>query len=263
MKMDCTEALIQMYEVLDNQASIKANPEAEAHVRECLNCQKLVKLDQALKYTVRERGAEEILPLGLASRIRQRIGEQENLSWKRKLGWLLPGRPWGWIGTASAMLIILLAIGVWILNTKSSVVDWFLDEHAEYVKEGVHLDIVSSNPVVVDNWFKQNVGFVANPGRFLLGGFQIIGGKKLEYGGMKSSLSCLKKGDTFVSFYSVPSSELNIENLVVRKIGNKNLWVGSQEGYNIVVWKEEQKNLTCSLVASLPQEELVNLVGST
>lgn len=261
--MNCREALKEFYQASDNRPKLPAGSEAKAHLEQCPNCQNLVKLDQAFKETVRQKGAIESAPLGLSTRIQSQIEALEDLSWKKKLSWLLPGKAWGWASTATVMVAVLLLIGIWTLGSKSSVVEWFLEEQAEYVEEGFKLELVSSDPSAVDNWFVQNVGFSPNAGRFLRNGLQIVGGKKMEFAGMKSALACIDKGGVWVGLYSVPSASLDIENLETRKVGEKEIWVGTKEGFNIVVWKEKEKNLTCSLVAQLPLEELIALVSTS
>ena len=262
MKMECTEALREMYEVSDNRLAPQSRPEAQIHLEECPNCQKLLRLDQLVKKTVRQKTATETVPVGLETRIRQRIQDLENLTWQKKLSWLLPGRPWGWVSTATVMIVTLLVIGIWTLSSpESGFVQWSFEEHAEYIREGFKLELVSSDPAGVDDWFKQNIGFSADARRFQKGEFQLMGGKKMKFAGMTSALACLKKGEVWVSFYAVPSLETEIKGLLEEKIGTKNLWVGSEGKFNIVAWKEEDKNLTCSLVAELPQQELLAFVG--
>ena len=183
----------------------------------------------------------------------------ESLTWQKKLSWLVPGRPWGWAGAASLMVVLLLLIGIWTLRVQPSVTEWFLEEHAEYVSEGFDLDIVSSDPKAVDAWFKKNVGLEPEAARFLIAGFEIKGGKKMEFAGLTSALACLKKGEELVSVYAVPTAELAIENLESRRVGEKEVWVGSHQQFNIVVWKDRAKNQTWAAVAALSLEELLVL----
>ena len=257
--MECTEALKVMYAAADNPDRVNPNPEVEEHVQECDNCQKLLKFDRSLVGVVRRKAAIVSAPPGLATRISQQIKDLESLSWKKKLSWLWPGRPWGWIGSAGVMLAALLVIAIWTLSFHPSVVNWFLEEHAEYLEEGLKLDIVSSDPGAVDAWFEKTVGFPARAAHLLVTGLELRGGKKLEFAGLASALACLKKGETLVSVYVVPSSNLKIENLESRKVGGKEVWIGSKDEFNIVVWKDLKKNQTWSAVAALPLEELLAL----
>jgi anti-sigma factor (TIGR02949 family) len=257
--MECTEVLKVMYEAADNPDRLKPSPEAKEHVQECANCQKLLSLDQSVKAVVSRKAAGVAVPPGLATRISQQIKDLESLSWKKKLSWLLPGRPWGWIGSAAVMAAALLVIALWTLSFHPSVVNWFLEEHAEYVEEGSQLDIVSSDPGAVDAWFEKTIGFPANAAHLLVTGLELRGGKKLEFAGQASALACLKKGETLVSVYAVSSSNLKIEKLESRKVGGKEVWVGSKDEFNIVVWQDLEKNQTWSAVAALPLSELLAL----
>src|SRR5574341_1228406 len=192
--MECTEALKIMYQAVDNPERVRPNPEAKKHVQECANCQKLLSLDQSVKAVVRRKTAGVAVPPGLATKISQEIKDLEGLSWKKKLSWLWPGRPWGWIGSAGVMVTALLVIFIWTLGFHPSVVEWFLEEHAEYVEEGFQLDIVSSDPGAVDAWFEKTIGFPADAAHLLVTGLELRGGKKLEFAGQNSALACLTKG---------------------------------------------------------------------
>ena len=257
--MECTEALRVMYEAADNPERVRPNPEAEEHIQECDNCQKLLKFDRSLVGAVSRKAAGAAVPPGLATRISQEIKDLESLSWKKKLSWLWPGRPWGWIGSAGVMASALLVIAIWTMSFHPSVVNWFLEEHAEYVEEGFQLDIVSSDPGAVDAWFEKTIGFPAQAAHLLVTGLELRGGKKLEFAGHASALACLKKGETLVSVYAVTSSDLKIENLESRKVRGKELWVGSEDEFNIVVWKDKAKNQTWGAVAAIPLDELLAL----
>src|SRR3972149_2158346 len=129
--MECLEVLRKMYEVLDNPGRVEPSQEAQAHLEECPNCQKLFQLDRSVKEAVRRKAATVPAPLGLSTRIRQEIEDLEGLTWQKKLSWLVPGRPWGWAGAASVMVVLLLLIGIWTLRVQPSVTEWFLEEHAE------------------------------------------------------------------------------------------------------------------------------------
>jgi|GEM_PF-3749027 len=261
--MECVEALKVMYAAEDNPGRLRPSSEAEEHVQECLNCQRLLKFDSSLIGVLRRQASIAPAPLGLANRISQQIKDLDSLSWKKKLSWLLPGRPWAWIGSAGVMVAALLLIFIWTLSFHPSVVNWFLEEHAEYLEEGLKLDILSSDPGAVDAWFEKTVGFPANTAHLLVTGLELWGGKKLEFAGQVSALACLKKGETLVSVYAVPSSDLKIENLESRNVGGKEMWVGSKDEFNIVVWKDLQKNQTWSAVAALPLDELLALAEAS
>ena len=262
-EIDCIEVLKQMFEAADNHLSVSSKPEAQAHLEECSNCQKLLKLDKSVRERVRKTFTAETVPPGLKTRITQRIEDLENLSWKEKLYWLLPGRPWGWLGSASVMIIVLLAIGLWTLwPAHSQFVGWCFKEHAEYVEEGFILDITSSNPDAVDDWFVKNFGISPGIERFQKSGWTLFGGKKMEFAGRASALGCMKKDEVWVSLYALPTLAVEIEGLHVQKVGDRTVWAGTSQGMAQIVWKDGQSGVTYSLVAQLPLGELEAVVSS-
>lgn len=260
--MKCTEALKVMFEAEDNPQKVKPSPEAAAHLEECPNCQRLLKWDSSIKETIRQKGMEKAVPAGLTSRISAEIRHQESLSWKEKLTWLLPGKPWGWVGVATAMAVILGIIGIRTMTgpMTSRFVAWCFEEHQEYVEEGFDLDIVSSDPAAVDEWFQKTIGKNPEVSRFLSSGLTLIGGKKMEFSGMNSALGCFKQGEVLVSLYAIPSNEVTIEGLSELKQGGRGLWAGKEDDLNQIVWIDEIQSITYSLVGLVSQEQLLKIV---
>jgi anti-sigma factor (TIGR02949 family) len=261
-EINCIEALRQMYEAVDNHLPASSIPQAEAHLQDCPNCQKLLKVDRSVRERVRKTATAEFVPAGLRIRITRQIQDLESLSWKEKLFWLLPGRPWGWLGSAGVMIIVLLAIGIWTLwPVHSSFVSWCFEEHAEYIEGGFTLDITSSNPDAVDNWFEENVGVSPQIARFQRAGLTLVGGKKMEFGHSHSALGCLKKDEVWVSLYAALSLEVEIAGLTEQRLGEKRIWVGTARNSTQIVWKENRSGVTYSLVAELPLEELTQILA--
>ncbi len=260
--MKCTEALKLMYEFEDNPQRARPVLEATAHLEECPNCQKLLKWDSSIKRTVSQKGAEKAVPPGLAAWIAAEIRHQESLSWKEKIAWLLPGRPWGWVGVATAMAVILGIIGIRTLTQPmaSRFVAWCFEEHQEYVEEGLDLDIVSSDPAAVDDWFQKSIGKDPEVSHFLSSGLTLLGGKKMEFAGMNSALGCFKQGEVLVSLFAVPSANIKIQGLKEVKHNGLNLWAGNQGELNQVTWVDKAQVLTYSLVGQIPQEQLLEIV---
>jgi hypothetical protein len=260
--MDCIGALRRIYESADNRPEIKPDKEAILHLQQCFNCQKLVKLDDKIRDTVKSGIPEGVVSPGLATRVKSSINHINSLSWREKASWLLPGKPWGWLSTATAMILILILMVFWTFRLQPSASEWFVEKHAQAVSQGYDLDFTSSDPTEIDQWFYQELGFTVNAAKFATSGLQLVGSRKVKFDGMASALACLRKGESQVSFYAVPFYNLNFDRLQQQMVDGREVWTGTHKDYNIVVWQEIDQVVTCSLVANLPLDELIALAES-
>ncbi len=80
--MDCKQALMKLYNYLDNELSPEDYSEVEAHLKTCKKCFAKAQYERIIQEVVRKRCQTDPVPISLKTEIIARIRQLDNISQK-------------------------------------------------------------------------------------------------------------------------------------------------------------------------------------
>ena len=175
--MSCTE-LLRTQAFLDGELDEKASAEAEAHIRECPECQRFSATAAELSDALQRAPLRYHAPDDLRSRISAALDAEERAK-------IVPlsRRGWSgfWLGATSGIGASALAAGFALVAmlppSASSIADSVAEAHTRALMNGRTIQVVSSNHHTVKPWFAGRVPLSPPVADFATQGFLLAGGR--------------------------------------------------------------------------------------
>jgi anti-sigma factor RsiW len=220
--MSCTE-LLRTQAFLDGELDDRVAAEAEAHIRDCPECQGFSAAAAELSDTL-HRAPRHRAPDTLRSRISAALDADE----RRKV---LPFRARGfWVGAASGVGVSGLAAGFALLAmlppSANSLADSITDAHARALMQGQTIQVASSNHHTVKPWFAGRVPLSPPVADFATKGFPLAGGR----------VDTVAKAQAAVVVYRHGAHEIDL--FVWADRGTALPGETTRHGYRTVFWKK-------------------------
>ncbi len=262
--MDCKELKPILLEYVDGERDAATCQNFIEHTKSCPDCLNKYNFEVNFRGFFKNKLRSETVSADIKNRIKLQIEELgSKVSWQEKIGLFFFGKPVAWAGPAVAgVLVVLLILGYSFFKEKNhTIVAELAEEHQEYLEKGFPLEITSDNPQEVNAWFKEKVGYDPLISSWASKDFILMGGMTIEMGQQKVACICLKKKDTWVSWFVLPDDKLQIPQIQKIQKGEKELYFTQQDKFNLVLWKEKGRLFT--LVSELDLDELIGLASIT
>jgi anti-sigma factor RsiW len=244
--MSCTE-LLRTQAFLDGELDDRAGAEAEAHMRDCPECQNFsastAELSDALHRGIRHRAPE-----ALRARVAAALDAEEH---RKFLPFRRNGARGFWAGAVSGVALSALAAGfafVAVLPPPAdSVADAVADAHTRALMQGQTIQVVSTNHHTVKPWFAGRVPLSPPVADFASQGFALAGGRVDE----------VPKAQAAVVVYRHGAHEIDL--FVWADRGSPLPQETTRHGYHAVFWKKA--DLDFAAVSDMDPVELHRFVG--
>jgi len=260
--MKCIKAREVIYMSSESEPFSAEIIEAKEHLKNCPSCAEFFKEEEILKNIIYERTPRERAPQSLRQLVLG-ITEKERIFLTRSAK--TPGytRLSGMISKLSLTLLFLIFVtsslilyNVSFQERNDSLTSILVEDHKNNIPGDVQ--ILSSDPETVKEWFSGKVGFVVNVPK--LQGAIFIGGRLCQIEGRRVALLFYEKNGKPLSLFVMDGSlaDLNWKDKNVIDTDGNSSEVTNKKGCNIVFWREE--GIVFALVSDIEKQEILKII---
>ena len=132
-------------------------------------------------------------------------------------------------------------------------------DHIEYLGLASPAQFESSDAGKVADWLKSQVGFAVAPVDLRSHGATLLGGRRCVIKRHLIAFMLYQRGDERLSLYEMNPTTTQLAGLSeVRSIAGRRVWLGSELGFNIAAWRDEDQLFV--IVGSSPMNRLLRTV---
>jgi anti-sigma factor RsiW len=221
--------------------------EFEAHVAECEACRTKVRTQAEWKRLIKAAAPREQASAALRNRISRSIARES----KPMLSW----RAWAFRAMPAAAAVGLVA------TLMISRVQWSPVCADVVAKHQRNLPIeVSGGSDQVRRWYSDKVDFPVRPPQFRNEPATLRGGRLASIGDKQAAYLVYDMNGIRVSVFVFDSGELPIEARKRVVIGNREVFLDQEHGYNVAIYRD--RGVGYAIASDLDQDQIVKLVSS-
>jgi len=260
--MECSTARKVLYtsQVLhgDGPAAVETETkDARLHLEQCAACRQFFAAEKSLSALLRQHAPVEAASSTLREQILSGIGEEQQKAQRPTL-WSFLRRRRAILLFAVFLLAGLLVTGLWLRSrhTKEEseqLASILVDDHARY--QSVTTEVTSSEPEVINAWFRDRVRFSVQPPR--LADSSLVGGRLCNLGGHPAALVVYRKPQSAISLFILDGRDIELPKEHLIALDERPCFVATERGYNVVMWK--QRGLLYALVSDIHSADLLQL----
>jgi anti-sigma factor (TIGR02949 family) len=256
--INCDDIRERLALYLDNELQGDDRAAFEAHAQSCESCASFVDKERAFLNAIRDSGPLHTAPETLKTKVARILnGPAQATRSRSRLRWILP--------VAAALLVLLLPIAIWRVvrqpyrpeNGKPSPFALMASEsHLRHIRGQLPLEIESSDPQQISDWFANKVGFNVK-----LPSYQESSGQEILYALEGARLVGFQNDyAAYVSYHMkdrpislVITSELLAQPAGGEEIASRGLrfHFNSIDGLKVITWSD--RGLTYALVSDLDE----------
>ncbi len=256
--INCDDIRERLALYLDNELQGDDRAAFEAHAQSCESCASFVDKERAFLNAIRGSGPLHTAPETLKTKVARILnGPAQATRSRSRLCWILP--------VAAALLVLLLPIAIWRVvrqpyrpeNGKPSPFALMASEsHLRHIRGQLPLEIESSDPQQISDWFANKVGFNVK-----LPSYQESSGQEILYALEGARLVGFQNDyAAYVSYHMkdrpislVITSELLAQPAGGEEIASRGLrfHFNSIDGLKVITWSD--RGLTYALVSDLDE----------
>lgn len=229
--MSCAEQRILIDAYFDGELDPVRSLEAEAHLKVCPSCSRLLQTHGALRHALAAGSLDHRPPARLERNIRAALGQKARPA--------SPARalPWKWLSLAACSAFALLLAWTAAQRMATPGADDLLAQEAvsSHVRSlmASHLaDVISTDQHTVKPWFDGKLDFAPPVNDFAAEGFSLAGGR-LDYLGHRAVAALVyQRHKHFINLFVWPSKDAN----------DSPEETAAFQGYNVVHWRKSGMN---------------------
>ena len=236
---------------------------AREHLRDCSSCAEFFKEEEVLKNLIYEKAPRNKAPQSLRQFVLKTTEGMDSIS-KATEGALSYVGLTKIIPKLSFVLLFLILITTSLVlynvsfeKQSASLASRLVEDHIKNIPGDVQ--ILSSNPATVEEWFRGKVNFVVNAPK--LRDTRFIGGRLCQIEGKRLALLFYEKDGKSLSVFIMNRSLADLNWKDKNLIGNDETLskITNEKGCNIIFWRE--KGLVFALVSDIEKQELMEIVS--
>jgi anti-sigma factor RsiW len=255
---NCDDIRERLALYLDNELQGDERAAFEAHTQSCQSCASFVEKERGFLNAIRGSGPLHTAPETLRTKVAGIVNGATLATRERsRLRWILP--------VAAALLILLLPVAIWRLvrqpvRPENGVPSPFAlmaaESHLRHIRGQLPLEIESSNPQQISEWFTNKVGFNVK-----LPSYQESSGQEILYALEGARLVSFQNDyAAYVSYHMkdrlislVITSELLAHPSGGEEIASRGLrfHYNAIDGLKVITWSD--RGLTYALVSDLEE----------
>jgi len=261
--MECGEARKVIYLTSGIEPFTSELVEAKRHINQCAECTKFIREEEALENLIRERAPREKAPASLRENILAEIAKRyEQKSSSRLYSIFRSGRiaritPPALIGVFLILVTSSIFYFVSLNQGHQSLASLLAEDHITNIPEAAQ--ILSSEPMSVEDWFRGKVDFVVKIPE--LQGATLRGGRLCRIKNHRIALLFYEKDRKPISLFVMDDSLVDLPSIGKVEIHGEKLHYQSEKGCNLIFWREQ--GVVYALVSDMRQEELMHLIPET
>ena len=252
----CEETQAYLQEFMDASLAPDKEGVLRAHLESCPACAGELQIQR----DVRRRVAAEVPRREAPADLKRRV--QEVLTPRDTPIWGLVPRPVLQWGLAVATLALISLVSLTLLHRSPgeripTILIEALNDHRSFVTRATPPALATADRREVRNWLEAKVGFAVDPPVGRGDGLRFMGGDVTFF--LERKVACLLygKGEKLVSLFVLPEEGVEVPRQGFRQVGGLEVYVASQEGYGMVLWRKG--NLLYTVVSQLPPEDLLGI----
>lgn len=260
--MKCIKAREVIYMSSESEPFSAEIIEVKEHLKNCPSCAEFFKEEEILKNIIHEKAPRERAPQSLKQLVLA-ITEKERVFLTRSAGTSSSTRLSGMISKLSFALLFLIFVtsslilyNVSFQERNDSLSSILIEDHMKNIPG--HVQILSSDPAAVEQWFSGKVDFVVNVPR--LQGARFIGGRLCQIEGRRVALLFYEKNGKPLSLFVMDGSlaDLNWKDKNVIETDGNFSEISNEKGCNIIFWRE--KGIVFALVSDIEKQEILKII---
>lgn len=227
--MTCRDFEAQLHPYVDGELSVDQTLGADAHAAYCPRCADLARREREFRLLLRRQPRE---PMAEESRARivARVGHERARSRVR----------WGLVSStlvAAAALAVVALVPSW---RPPSLTGELVDKHIVYAEIERPAELVSTDRVEVEEWFRKRADLNMTVPDFSPSGIRLIGARLTDAHERKIAYVLYEKGRTLLSVFMVPgpgrATALSGPRTAYR---GRDYVLTDRKGYRVVSWSDE------------------------
>lgn len=255
--MDCDRIKEYFYPFIDGELDNEINSSVKEHLLACPLCslelEQEKKIDSLIKYSIpKEKASYE-----LKEAILNRIGETKNRpvrSFSRHLT-----KPVLAVTLAVLFMAILITPVLVNIHKPFPVFTESVSSHIKFLQGSLPIEIASSNPQEVNQWFQGKLDFHVKVPDYSAKGVQLAGGRLCSIKDKPVAYIIYKKGGNAFSLYMFDAAGLRLPKVEKLTKAGKDYYLKIEKGYHSLFWVD--KGIGCVLVSDLDIKELFEVVS--
>jgi anti-sigma factor RsiW len=256
--MHCRDADAAFDTLLDGEAPPETQRQVLVHLDDCAACREEFAYRQALQRAIRQGGGATDVPPHLWERISAELdtidhGQRRHEGRRQKRAFL--------VGSAAVVAVLMAAVlSPWLLRPSASpFMAESVDNYIRYLLSNVPYDLQTRDADRIRQWFQGRLDFGVEPPDFSSDGFQLLG-TRLGYflDRVVAEVGYQRDGHRLSLFMTRGKG---LEALAGKRVADsgQEFFVATSKGYTVVAWRDEPADIVCSIVASLSQEQLLQI----
>jgi len=261
--MECGEARKILYLTSGVESLTSEAVEAKRHIKHCAECAEFFREEETLKNLIRERAPREKAPPSLRESILGKIGKRHGQKSSNRLyNIFLSGKVMKMVPPVLIGMFLILAASsifyfVSLNQGHQSLAALLAEDHITNIPEAAQ--ILSSEPISVEDWFRGKVDFVVKVPE--LRGATLHGGRLCRIKNHRIALLFYEKDKKTISLFVMDDSLVDLPSIGKIEIHGKKLHYQSEKGCNLIFWREQ--GVVYALVSDIHRGELTRLVPGT
>ena len=252
--MLCERPKEQLYFYLDGELAPPEATEWESHLQICLACQQEAARHQRLQGLLRTALAEEKVPEHFWASIQPQLARESARAQPpahRRTLWRL----WVSLGTAAALLLIVLGIRLWLPASAPLVVREIVDSQIQARVMGVSYSTIAADPGVIRQWFQDKVEFAVLIPKLPQDRYTFLGTRVNYFLDRRVAELAYTTDTHMLSLLMFLQNDLEVTAVPTVREGAQTFHVQHYKGYSTVLWQDG--DILCGLVSDLPLQALI------
>lgn len=261
--MECNKAREIIYLNPEAEHFSAQSIEAKEHLKNCSRCAEFFKEEEILRNIIHEKAPREKAPESLRQfALEVTAKEYSNSKRARRasnyfsLAGVFPKLAFALL-FLTLMTTLLVLYNVSFEEKSDLLASRLIDDHIKNIPGDVQ--ILSSDPATVEEWFRGKVDFVVNVPK--LRDTKLIGGRLCQIEGKRLALLFYEKDGKPLSVFVMDRSLIDLNWKDKNSIKNDEAIskITNEKGCNIVFWR--QKGVVFALVSDIKKQELMKIAS--
>jgi len=250
--MDCQNAKELLIRYLDSELDEKSSAAVKSHVEGCPLCRMELDAVRQVDSLLRHHIVREKAPYELRESVLTRLEEKERgLRWWNRVP----------VQVFASIVFFLVATGIVFQFQKPfPVFAESVDMHMKHLKGTMSLEIISSDPKEVSDWFAAKMDFAVHIPDPSVSGAKLIGARVCHLRELKAAYLMFEKDGQKISMFIVDMEKRNVPASRFFDMGEKRFFVKNVKGYNSILCIIGSKpGMGCVVVSGLPEDKMIGL----
>ena len=252
----CADIEKLLYPYLDGELDAKQNLDVEAHILDCQKCCDLLDEEKRFLSVIKNGCLPKDGPSALKAKLEKMLNKKQ-----RPFIRLFSNHPFKMaFASALAGVLIFLLTGKLLdlgLNRTPPFVRASVENHLEYIKGNLPLEIESHDPKVVASWFKKRIDFMPDLPILKDDMIVLLGGRLAKFKGENVALISYRIDKLPVTMFVIRGNPAAyVESRDFTFLQGRRFNFSGQHGLNTISWSDSGNNF--ALISLYPSRNIMS-----